>query len=69
MTDIAITAAQVASLTLLDLNRQIAETEARLRKAVPVLRRRLLSTHLRWLQIERERLHGVAAPRRKPTEV
>lgn len=66
---IATTEAEVAALSLGELNRQIHWMELRARKDGPIPKRSSLRKsefkRLLWLEAERERLHGVEAPKRK----
>jgi len=62
---VATTEAEVASLTLSQLNQQIAWSEHRARSDLSASLRRLTLKHLVWLEEQRERLHGVPAPKRR----
>ena len=62
----AATEAEVAELSLNELDRQISYAELRLKhlKRSSSLRKTDFE-HLCWLEREREKLHGISAPRRK----
>jgi len=66
---IATTKAEVAALSLGKLSQQIRWTELRAQKGGPFARsaslRKSAFKLLIWLEAERERLHGIAAPERK----
>jgi hypothetical protein len=66
---IATTEAEVAALSLPKLNQQIHWMELRAREDGPIPMRSSLRKsafkQLLWLEAQRERLHGIAAPKRK----
>jgi hypothetical protein len=62
--------AEVAKLTLAELNKAIATCEWRAHyNALSYQRRKASFKRLIWLEAQREKLHGVTAPPRKPLRV
>jgi hypothetical protein len=62
---IATTEAEAAALTLSELNQRIASMQFGVDRDLSAWLRRSAFKRLVWLEEQRKRLHGVAAPKRR----